>query len=337
MESVKKIIKAGFDVNTKLKNEKTALHVAVRNDHYKVVELLLNENADVNVRKDDDKTPLHLCRSKQIYKLLRHRGSDATLQFKGKNTLLHQAATHNRIEIATCFLEEYSNDVDILNEDDQTALHIAAKEGFEDMVKLLIDNKADINKEDKKSNTPLYYAVNKGYRKIVKILLEKKANYNLNDYKTKFFERDDWANGDVNCFHCLVEMGLDVNQKFEEEKTFLHHAVKNNYREVYTLFEANADADAKDKNGNMALHYACQGNPDMERSTDWIRTIGYLVNLTTDIDVRNDEGETPFQLVMKGNTEEVVDFTTRLLISKKASFTQADYDGNTPLHIAIQT
>lgn len=174
VESVKKIIKAGFDVNTKLKNEKTALHVAVRNDHYKVVELLLNENADVNVRKDDDKTPLHLCRSKQIYKLLMRHGSDATLLFKNKNTLLHQAATHNRIEIAECFLEDYSNDVDILNEDGQTALHIAAKEGFEDMVKLLIDNKADINKEDKKSNTPLHYAVNKGYRKIVKILLEKK-------------------------------------------------------------------------------------------------------------------------------------------------------------------
>lgn len=141
-------------------------------------------------------------------------------------------------------------------------------------------------------------------------------------------------------------MGLDVNQKFEEEKTFLHHAVEKNYREVYTLFEAdadadakdkNADADAKDKNGNMALHYACQGNPEMKRSTDWIRTIGYLVNLTTDIDVQNDKGETPFQLVMKGNTEEVVDFTTRLLISKKASITKADYDGNTPLHIAIQT
>jgi ankyrin repeat protein len=53
-----------------------------------------------------------------------------------------------------------------------TGLHIAAKKGYTDIVKLLIDYGADINSKDCLGRSPLYYAVVEKHTEIVKILVQ---------------------------------------------------------------------------------------------------------------------------------------------------------------------
>ena len=58
----------------------------------------------------------------------------------------------------------------------ETALLIAAMEGYNDFVKLLVENGANVNIVDSLENSPLFYASEKGYTEIVEILLHAGAN-----------------------------------------------------------------------------------------------------------------------------------------------------------------
>ena len=58
----------------------------------------------------------------------------------------------------------------------ETALLIATMEGYNDFVKLLVENGANVNIVDSSENSPLFYASEKGYTEIVEILLHAGAN-----------------------------------------------------------------------------------------------------------------------------------------------------------------
>lgn len=75
----------------------------------------------------------------------------------------------------------------------RTPLHIATKYGYADLVKLLIENGANVNVEDDKRITPLLLAGTitngdvdnlKSYESIVEVLLKNGANVNKKNYVT---------------------------------------------------------------------------------------------------------------------------------------------------------
>jgi ankyrin repeat protein len=53
------------------------------------------------------------------------------------------------------------------------------------MVRILINSKCQLNKQNDLGNTPLHIAVNKNYNDIIKILLDKKAKINIKNNKNK--------------------------------------------------------------------------------------------------------------------------------------------------------
>jgi ankyrin repeat protein len=50
------------------------------------------------------------------------------------------------------------------------------------VVKLLLDNKADMEVNDEETGTPLSYAAKAGHEAIVKLLLDKNADIEAKDY-----------------------------------------------------------------------------------------------------------------------------------------------------------
>ena len=96
------------------------------------------------------------------------------------NTLLHLACYENNVEIVRFLLK---NGADINKEDKNgfTPLYLACYENNVEIVRLLLEKDADINKEDKDGNTPLHVACYENNVEIVRLLLEKDADINKED------------------------------------------------------------------------------------------------------------------------------------------------------------
>ena len=62
-----------------------------------------------------------------------------------------------------------------------TPLHVAASDGSEDVVELLLVNHAEVNAKDNIGATPLHLAVAKGHKDVAELLLANKAEVNAKD------------------------------------------------------------------------------------------------------------------------------------------------------------
>ncbi len=104
----------------------SALHIAVKNGSYEIVEDLL-KITDVNITDGYGRTPIHYASAKGFTKI-------AELLIK--------------------------NGADVNVKDDRgiTPLHLATKNGHLEVVQLLVRNGADVNAKDDYGRTPLHYS-----------------------------------------------------------------------------------------------------------------------------------------------------------------------------------
>nr|CAG4709126.1 unnamed protein product [Naegleria fowleri] len=110
-------------------------------------------------------------------------GSTLVNSFGPNGTPLYEAACWNQVEAAKLLLKHGAN----VNAQDQnngwTALHLACKKNSVEMVKLLVENKAELNitTRDELKQTPLHLAAHLSSLEIVKCLLDNGANKSLTD------------------------------------------------------------------------------------------------------------------------------------------------------------
>ena len=102
LSKVKDLINRGADVNTKDKNGKTILHIAIENNYEDIVKFLIQNKADVNIKDNDGNTPLHLAVKNGndfIVKLLLKAGAKKDIKNNEGKTPLDLAKEINNIEI----------------------------------------------------------------------------------------------------------------------------------------------------------------------------------------------------------------------------------------------
>lgn len=91
---------------------------------------------------------------------------------------------HIVMQLQLCL--EKKQDIDItLNDNKETALFIAAKTGYFEVVKKLIEYDADINKSDIHNISPLAIALLHGYDKVSNLLIKNQAEISANKYYAK--------------------------------------------------------------------------------------------------------------------------------------------------------
>lgn len=141
-EEVKKFIGSGFDVNTKDKNGRTALHVAVEHENLEIIRFLLERGAKVNVRSKDDRTPLLMIDEiesedeilVEIVKLLVAKGANVNVQDKSGNTALMSACEEESLEAVRILLEAGANP-NLKDEDGETAIERTDSEEIKQLLK----------------------------------------------------------------------------------------------------------------------------------------------------------------------------------------------------------
>jgi hypothetical protein len=122
-EATEYLLKQGADPNIKTRMGDTALHQATDNKQYKLAELLILYNADVNSQQNDGETPLHLACFKGDHEMV--------------NILLFHKANPNLKNLTF----------------GKTPLHYAVDYCYNEIIAMLVSNKASVEIPDKHGKT----------------------------------------------------------------------------------------------------------------------------------------------------------------------------------------
>uniref|UniRef100_A0A670I346 Uncharacterized protein n=1 Tax=Podarcis muralis TaxID=64176 RepID=A0A670I346_PODMU len=125
--------------------------------------------------------------------------------------------------------ERIENDINAVNSEDETLLHIAAAHGHTEIIDYLIGRGAKLEVKDKKGRTPLHRAAERGHGEAVKMLLQLGANmYTLDQEGKKLLTPLHVASykGHVEVAQKLLRRKANVNVKDKQAKTALHLAAE---------------------------------------------------------------------------------------------------------------
>ncbi|KAH0585571.1 hypothetical protein H2248_008801 [Termitomyces sp. 'cryptogamus'] len=208
------------------------------------------------------------------------------------NPSIHLAAQNKQLSLLRALVAENTKDVNCLDQDERTPLHWAASSGAIDIVRFLIDQKAEVDKPDISGWTALHIAVSAGHDEVVKE---------------------------------LVGAGADVNRKNDKGITPLHYAASKSRIDIgRLLISRGADINAKDKANQVPLHRAATTG-----SVGFIRLLLGTSNsgvTKTRLNVADRVGNTPLHLAMdSAHAEAAV-----VLINAGADRSRLNQDGEAP-------
>jgi len=184
---------------------------------------------------------------------------------------IHIAAYNGNSGVVRLLCQEYGVDVNYSTsetlEDEPkkgiTALEWAARKGHAEVVKVLLDNKADVNVSRTDGVTPLWIAAQEGHLEVVKLLLHNKADVNANrhtDGVTPLLMPAQEGHTDV--VKLLLDNKADVNASQHNGVTPLYTAACAGHTDVVKLLLDNkADVNASKRCGATPLYIAaCKGH-----------------------------------------------------------------------------
>ena len=210
---------------------------------------------------------------------------------------------------------------------DDIPLHIAAKNGYLGVVKVLLAAGADVNKHDIYGVTPLQLSAANGCLEIARLMLEHgaipdQANYDRGDTALILAVR----NGHVGTINVLLAGGADVDKADKVLLTPLCLAVHNNHEEaINALLAGGADVNKIDKDSLTPLGIAS--------TRGHIKAINALLAGGADVDKVDIEHETPLYMATENGDVEAVN----TLLSWGANVHIPDMCGILPLDIAAQS
>ncbi|XP_076648971.1 calcium-independent phospholipase A2 VIA [Halictus rubicundus] len=165
-------------LNARNSDGHTPMHVACLNNKPECVKALLLIGADVNIPASDGQPS----RSGYVGDLLHSKPNVLHAEdMKFGGTPLHWSQSR---EVINALIETHC-DIDALNFDGRTALHIMAKRKRLSCVVALLSHMASVNIADKDGNTPLHLAVSEGTQAIVQMLIGFGADIDARNWKSE--------------------------------------------------------------------------------------------------------------------------------------------------------
>jgi len=169
-------------VNSKDDRGRTPLMWACGRDQLEIVKCLVENNADVNSLDVMEFSALYYSIKNngayEIDELLVRRGAD--VNFSKGNSLLFLAAQQGK-EKTVDLLVKFKADPNQQNTVGKTAVYAAVEYNHPQVVAVLLDNKADLAIKEKFGRTPLHQAAIEGYGKIAELLVDAGSTVNEKD------------------------------------------------------------------------------------------------------------------------------------------------------------
>ncbi|KAJ7335860.1 hypothetical protein JRQ81_013801 [Phrynocephalus forsythii] len=194
-EMVNELVYLNLFTSGKDNEGNTALHLAAKNGHGNVVEVLLPQWEEINEVNQNGETPFYLAVEgghEKCADLLLQAGSDINILNK-HNTNALDIATQNGHTPLVRFLISKNIDLNAqsqsifmdLQEEKNSALHLAIQKNNLTVIQSLIDAKHDLNTLNQKHQTPLHVAADLGNVEVMEMLLKAGCDLSIVDKQGK--------------------------------------------------------------------------------------------------------------------------------------------------------
>jgi uncharacterized protein len=199
-----------------------------------------------------------------------------------------------------------------------------------DVVKLLIDAKADVNAQEEEGSTALMLAAFQGNLEMVKLLVAAGADPKLQDEdgETAIVSARKWPE----IVNFLKPFSSREDIEFLEKEMepvpvdseeFLKLVATADVATIQNLLSRGAPVDAKNKDGETALHFAAEtGKKELAE---------LLLRAGASVNAKNDSKLTPLAIAVNHGHVEVA----KLLIAGGADLESRDFHGTTPFLSSI--
>ena len=226
-------------------------------------------------------------------------------------TPLAVAAANGHDTMVKLLLERKDIEVDEKDNYGQTPLLFAAANGHETVVKLLLERKdIEVDEKDNYGQTPLSFAAKRGLKTVVKLLLERKdIDADAKDWYGRTPLSFAAEKGQKTVVKLLLERkDIEADTKDVFRRTPLSFAAEKGHKTVVKLLLERKDieADAKD---------VCRRTPLLFAAGKGHETVVKMLLAQDDIDIEAKElgGRTPLLYAMKNGHDTVV----KLLLARK--------------------
>lgn len=323
------------------------LHFACLRGHRDVADLLLQRGADIDARGNDRATPIDdACFKghKDVVELLISRGANTQMVDKNLWSPIRTAVRYENLDIVEMLLNANPANINKGDQNGETPLHVASRNGSVDIMNLLLERGADIDKPDNDRETPLHSASRCGKERSVRLLLKEKAKTDRtdNDGETPLHAAS--RRGHESVVAVLLEEHENIDKVDNNGKSPLCAASEQrNVECVNTLCEAGADCNwtAEWSEGyNAPLHYAFElsekkdESPD-ERKKKQSAIVTKLLAHGADPGLPNMDDQTVLHLAAKAGNWGV--YRDILKVLKEGQNRLKNTHGRTPLGLALRS
>ncbi|XP_043469266.1 ankyrin-1-like [Leptopilina heterotoma] len=346
---LKLLLEKGVEVDGQDKNGKTSLHLAVEKGYLDIIEEILKYNPDINNEINSSCLLISVYGDKEEHKkivqVLFEYGFRVGPRNVNNSKLLHTAVEKGYLNIVEDQLKHGAN-VNMLRhsecKEDFSPLHTAAKHKQEEIAKLLISYKANVNAHDYKGNTPIFYAIENADVKFIMLLLSNGAN--VKDYSILLsiaVQKEC-----IEIIKTLLQFGVNINATYQHGLTALHFTAlrKNNSNCSFDdsskdydsnfdsisgeiakfLLSKGANVNSETKNGVTVLHAASHYG--------LAKVVEAILEYNGNVNSRLKNGITPLHLsAQRGNVE-----ICEMLLLKGADINAKHDDLKSALHIASE-
>uniref|UniRef100_A0A3Q2PMM8 Ankyrin repeat domain-containing protein 26 n=1 Tax=Fundulus heteroclitus TaxID=8078 RepID=A0A3Q2PMM8_FUNHE len=171
---------------------------------------------------------------------------------------IHKAALQNDLAKLKQLVKK--NDVNQLDKENRTALHVACASGHAEAVQFLVDSKAKLDLRDNQSRSALMKAVQGQHEDIVKILLDNRADPNLADINGNTALHLAANIPSISTAALLLQHGAEIDTRNKEGFTPLTVAVREDRIEMAQfLLKERADVNSLDQEERSPLMLAASG------------------------------------------------------------------------------
>lgn len=267
--------------------DNTPLHYAIHEKNVNMISIMLSYGANVNDLDVNGLNSLHiavLSKDLEVVKLIvsdKRTNINSVIVDTGESAL-HLACNLELDNIAKLLLNKGINPDITDKEYGYTALNYAVTLNNLQLVKLIIEHKANINLQDNLGNTVLHHSIKDHHYLLVDLLISSpyttdKINFNLHNIEDKL------------PIHIMLESKPPSNTN--TINTFVQHSNLNH----------------QDIDNNTALHYLTKANKNLWKISTIKKTLG---SKKMNIFLQNKKGERPIDSINKSDMTEFINLVT---------------------------